>query len=103
VDRQRWRAVLRKHFHQAAGGQIGTDHDVGHLRNAKVQQCRLHHRFAVVQTQAAGRLQRHRAPSDAEMQRPVAHRHDCDEVVLCLAGWGELHIDGQALVLPWRS
>jgi quercetin dioxygenase-like cupin family protein len=36
------------------------------------------------------------------------HRHDCDEVVLCQAGWGELHIDGQAqrfgagstLVLP---
>lgn len=22
------------------------------------------------------------------------HRHDCDEVVMCLAGWGELHIDG---------
>lgn len=22
------------------------------------------------------------------------HRHDCDEVVLCLAGWGEVHIDG---------
>ncbi len=36
------------------------------------------------------------------------HRHDCDEVVLCQAGWGELHIDGQVrrfgagstLVLP---
>jgi quercetin dioxygenase-like cupin family protein len=23
------------------------------------------------------------------------HRHDCDEVVLCTAGLGELHIDGQ--------
>jgi quercetin dioxygenase-like cupin family protein len=23
------------------------------------------------------------------------HSHDCDEVVLCQAGWGELHIDGQ--------
>ena len=23
------------------------------------------------------------------------HRHDCDEVVLCLGGWGEVHIDGQ--------
>jgi len=22
------------------------------------------------------------------------HRHDCDEVVLCLAGWGELHTEG---------
>jgi quercetin dioxygenase-like cupin family protein len=36
------------------------------------------------------------------------HSHDCDELVLCLSGWGELHIDGQAhrftggqtLVLP---
>ena len=36
------------------------------------------------------------------------HRHDCDEIVLCLAGWGELHIDGgvqrfgadQTVVLP---
>jgi quercetin dioxygenase-like cupin family protein len=36
------------------------------------------------------------------------HRDDCDEVVLSLAGWGELRIDGQAqrfgagstLVLP---
>lgn len=36
------------------------------------------------------------------------HSHDCDEVVLCLGGWGEVHIDGQAhrfgadttLVLP---
>jgi quercetin dioxygenase-like cupin family protein len=36
------------------------------------------------------------------------HRHDCDEVVLCQSGWGELHVDGQAhrfgaastLVLP---
>lgn len=36
------------------------------------------------------------------------HSHDCDEVVLCLAGWGELHTDGQVqrfgpdttLVLP---
>jgi quercetin dioxygenase-like cupin family protein len=36
------------------------------------------------------------------------HRHDCDEIVLCLAGWGELHIDGsvqrfgaeQSVVLP---
>lgn len=25
------------------------------------------------------------------------HRHDCDEVVLCLAGGGELHVDGAAL------
>lgn len=25
------------------------------------------------------------------------HSHDCDEVVLCLAGHGELHIDGQTL------
>ena len=23
------------------------------------------------------------------------HRHDCDEVVLCLSGWGEVHIDGR--------
>jgi quercetin dioxygenase-like cupin family protein len=23
------------------------------------------------------------------------HRHPCDEVVLCLSGWGELHEDGQ--------
>lgn len=22
------------------------------------------------------------------------HSHDCDEVVLCQAGWGEVHIDG---------
>jgi len=22
------------------------------------------------------------------------HRHDCDEVVLCLAGWGEVHTRG---------
>lgn len=36
------------------------------------------------------------------------HRHDCDEAVLCLAGWGELHIGGkvqrfgaeQTVVLP---
>jgi mannose-6-phosphate isomerase-like protein (cupin superfamily) len=36
------------------------------------------------------------------------HQHDCDEVVLCQAGRGELHVDGQAhrfgahstLVLP---
>lgn len=36
------------------------------------------------------------------------HRHDCDEVVLCLSGWGEVHIDGtvqrfgadQTVVLP---
>jgi mannose-6-phosphate isomerase-like protein (cupin superfamily) len=36
------------------------------------------------------------------------HKHDCDEVVLCLAGQGQLHIDGQVhafganctLVLP---
>ncbi len=36
------------------------------------------------------------------------HCHDCDEVVLCVAGWGELHSDGRAqrfgadstLVLP---
>jgi mannose-6-phosphate isomerase-like protein (cupin superfamily) len=24
------------------------------------------------------------------------HRHDCDEAVLCLAGLGEVHIDGRA-------
>lgn len=24
------------------------------------------------------------------------HSHDCDEVVLCLSGWGEVHIDGRA-------
>lgn len=24
------------------------------------------------------------------------HSHECDEVVLCLGGWGEVHIDGQA-------
>jgi len=37
-----------------------------------------------------------------------AHYHDCDEVVLCVAGWGEVHSDGQVqrfgadstLVLP---
>jgi mannose-6-phosphate isomerase-like protein (cupin superfamily) len=23
------------------------------------------------------------------------HSHDCDEVVLCLSGWGEVHIDGE--------
>lgn len=23
------------------------------------------------------------------------HSHDCDEVVLCLGGWGEIHSDGQ--------
>lgn len=36
------------------------------------------------------------------------HRHDCDEAVLCLAGWGELHTEGtvqrfgaeQTVVLP---
>ena len=36
------------------------------------------------------------------------HSHDCDEVVLCQAGWGELHVDGEVqrfgpdctLVLP---
>lgn len=36
------------------------------------------------------------------------HRHDCDEVVLCQSGFGELHVDGEAhrfgpgntLVLP---
>ena len=36
------------------------------------------------------------------------HSHDCDEVVLCIAGWGEVHSDGQVqrfgadstLVLP---
>jgi quercetin dioxygenase-like cupin family protein len=36
------------------------------------------------------------------------HSHDCDEVVLCVGGWGEVHSDGQAqrfgadstLVLP---
>lgn len=22
------------------------------------------------------------------------HRHECDEVVLCLSGWGEVHADG---------
>jgi mannose-6-phosphate isomerase-like protein (cupin superfamily) len=22
------------------------------------------------------------------------HRHDCDEVVLCLSGWGEVHTEG---------
>ena len=22
------------------------------------------------------------------------HRHDCDEVVLCLSGWGEVHSEG---------
>lgn len=25
------------------------------------------------------------------------HRHDCDEVVLCLAGQGELHVDNEVL------
>ncbi len=25
------------------------------------------------------------------------HRHDCDEVVLCLAGWGEVHSNGRVL------
>jgi quercetin dioxygenase-like cupin family protein len=24
------------------------------------------------------------------------HSHDCDEVVMCLGGWGEVHVDGQA-------
>ena len=24
------------------------------------------------------------------------HRHDCDEIVLCSGGWGELHIGGEA-------
>jgi quercetin dioxygenase-like cupin family protein len=24
------------------------------------------------------------------------HRHDCDEIVLCLSGWGELHEEGAA-------
>lgn len=36
------------------------------------------------------------------------HRHDCDEVVMCQSGWGELHVDGEVhrfgadctLVLP---
>ena len=36
------------------------------------------------------------------------HHHDCDEVVLCQGGWGELHVDGEVrrfgadstLVLP---
>lgn len=36
------------------------------------------------------------------------HRHDCDEVVLCLAGWGEVIVNGESqrfcadstLVLP---
>ena len=23
------------------------------------------------------------------------HRHDCEEIVLCQAGWGELHIGGE--------
>lgn len=23
------------------------------------------------------------------------HRHDCDEVVICLGGWGEVHIEGE--------
>ena len=23
------------------------------------------------------------------------HRHECDEVVLCQSGWGELHIEGE--------
>ena len=23
------------------------------------------------------------------------HQHDCDEVVLCLAGWGEVHSEGR--------
>ena len=40
-----------------------------------------------------------------------AHSHDCDEVVLCLAGQGELHIDGrvqrfganETLILPRNS
>ena len=40
-----------------------------------------------------------------------AHSHECDEVVLCLAGRGELHIDGrvqhfganQTLILPRNS
>ncbi len=39
------------------------------------------------------------------------HHHDCDEVVLCQSGWGELHVDGQVhkftadctLVLPRGS
>ena len=39
------------------------------------------------------------------------HRHDCDEVVLCQSGWGEVHVDGQVhkfsgdctLVLPRGS
>jgi quercetin dioxygenase-like cupin family protein len=22
------------------------------------------------------------------------HRHDCDEIILCLAGWGEVHSEG---------
>ena len=25
------------------------------------------------------------------------HRHDCDEVLLCIAGWGEVHSGGRAL------
>ncbi|RZL90178.1 MAG: cupin domain-containing protein [Variovorax sp.] len=44
-------------------------------------------------------------------RRTPAHSHDCDEVVLCLAGRGELHIDGrvqhfgahQTLILPRNS
>jgi mannose-6-phosphate isomerase-like protein (cupin superfamily) len=24
------------------------------------------------------------------------HRHDCDEVVLCVGGWGEVHSEGRA-------
>src|SRR5262245_16913370 len=31
------------------------------------------------------------------------HSHDCDEVVLCLSGEGELHVDGQARRFGARS
>ncbi|MCE4539432.1 cupin domain-containing protein [Pelomonas sp. P7] len=31
------------------------------------------------------------------------HVHDCDEVVFCLGGSGELHIDGQALRIDASS
>ncbi len=55
-----------------------------------------------------------RHPATARAHRPAAgaatppHSHDCDEVVLCLAGLGEVHSDGQVqrfgadstLVLP---
>ena len=31
------------------------------------------------------------------------HRHDCDEVVLCLGGAGEVHVDGQVHRFGERS